>query len=180
MTRKFSVDEYHRMIRAGILDENDNVELIRGDIVLKPLKTARRCSCVDKINDRFFRLFRDRAIVSIHNPVCLSDSEPEPAVMLLKPKTDFYESGKPRAGDVLLLAEVSDTNIQCDRGTRMTLYAEAGIGEYWILNLNDDTLEVHRQPQTNGTYADIRILRRGDQMEIAALPGVIVQVAELL
>jgi Uma2 family endonuclease len=180
MSRKFSVGEYHQMIRAGILDENDNVELIRGDIVCKPPKTTRRCSCVSRINDLFFRLFRESAIVSIHNPVCLRDSELEPAVMLLKPKADFYESGKPRADDVLLLAEISDANIQCDRGERMGLFAEAGIGEYWILNLNDDTLEVYRQPQANGIFADVRILHRGDQIEIAALPGVMIQVAELL
>jgi hypothetical protein len=180
MSRKFSVAEYHQMIRAGILDENDNVELIRGDIVLKPPKTTRRCSCVDRMNDLFFRRLSRRAIISIHDPVRLHDSEPEPAVMLLRPKADFYESGKPRPPDVLLLIEVSDTSIDYDRAVKGTLYAKANIGEFWILNLNDDTLEVYRDPQADGTYRDVRILRRGDQIEIAALPGVVVQVDELL
>ncbi len=180
MRHGFSIDEYHQMIDCGILTEDDRVELIRGEITEKMPVSDRHCACVMRSNHLFTWRAGERAIVSIHNPVVLHDSEPEPDISLLRPRTDFYESAKPRAADLLLLIEVSDTTLERDRDVKRPLYAEANISEYWILNLIDDTLEVHRQPQPDGTYRDIQVLGRGKQIEIAALPGVVVAVDELL
>ncbi|HLW63818.1 MAG TPA: Uma2 family endonuclease [Gemmataceae bacterium] len=177
---RFTVAEYEQMIEFGILDENRPVELIRGEIVTKMPIGDRHAATVDRCNRIFNRKIGDRAIVRVQNPIRFPDSEPETDISLVQPHDDFYESAKPQPADVFLLLEVSDTSIEYDRDVKGPLYAQANIVEYWILNLNDDALEVYRQPQSNGTYADVRILRRGDQIEIAALPGVIVQVAELL
>src|SRR5262245_5767545 len=177
---QFSVDEYEQMIEFGILDENSRVELIRGEVIQKMPVGDRHIGCVNRCNKVFGRAIGDRTILSIQNPIRLGDSEPEPDVSLLKPRPDFYDSGKAHATDVMLVVEVADTSLEYDRDVKGPLYAEAGIVEYWILNLNDDTLEVHRGPRPDGTYADSQVLRRGQQIEIAALPGVTIRIVELL
>jgi len=177
---RFSVDDYEQMIDFGILTENDRLELIRGEVYKKMPIGDRHCSSINRVTRLMVRRTGDRAIVSIQNPVRFPDSEPEPDLSLLRPRGDFYESGKPRPADVLLLIEISDTTIDFDRDVKRQLYAEAGISEYWILNLNDDTLEVHRQPQPDGTYRDVQILHRGQQIEVQALPGVVLTVDEML
>ena len=177
---RFTVDDYEQMINFGILTENSGVELIRGEIVKKSIMSDRHCASVKRLNRFFSRGVGECAIVSVHNPVRFPDSEPEPDLSVLRPKADFCAAGKPRAADVLLLIEVSDTSLDQDRDIKRPLYAQAGIPEYWILNLIDDTLEVHRQPQPDGTYKDVQILQRGQQVEVAALPGVILTVAEML
>ena len=177
---RFSVDDYEQMIEFGVLTENDRVELIRGEIIDKMSIGDRHAATVKRLRYLLGDLVAKRATIGVQDPVRLDDSEPEPDISLLQPRSDYYASGHPRAADVLLLIEVSDTSIDLDRDVKGPLYAQSHIVEYWILNLNDDTLEVYRQPQSAGTYSDARILRRGDQIEIASLPGVIVQVAELL
>ena len=120
------------------------------------------------------------ALISIQDPIRLADSEPEPDVALLQPREDFYAARTPEPADVLLAIEVSDTSLEFDRDVKRPLYAAAGITEYWIVNLQDDCLEVYRQPQPDGTYRNVQTLRRGQQVEVAALPGVTLAVAEIL
>jgi Uma2 family endonuclease len=177
---RFSVDDYEQMIDFGILTEDDGVELIQGEIVKKMSIGDRHCARVKRMNRLFSTRVGNRAIIGIQDPIRLPDSEPEPDVSLLRPRADFYESGKPRAADVLLLTEVSDTSIDNDRDIKGPLYATAGITEFWILNLNEDVLEVYRDPQPDGTYRDVQILRRGQQIEVQALPGVVLTVDEML
>jgi len=177
---RFSVDDYEKMIEFGILTENHRVELIRGEIIDKMAIGDKHVVCVNRLNRLFIRRTGDTAIVSVQNPIRLSDSEPEPDVALWRPREDEYASGKPGPADIFLLIEVSDTTLDYDREVKRSLYAEAGIVEYWILNIPDECLEVYRQPQPDGTYRDVQTLRRGQQVEVAALPGLIVAVAEIL
>ena len=116
--------------------------------------------------------------MSTQNPVRLADSEPEPDVVL-KWSRDSAQ-GKPSPPDILLLIEVADSSLEDDREVKGPLYAENGIAEYWIVNLTDRCLEVHRGPQPGGTYSDVRTLRPGDRAEVAALAGVTVEVATVL
>jgi Uma2 family endonuclease len=177
---RFTVDEYEQMIEFGILGENNRVELIRGEVVDKMPIGDRHVACVNRLNRLLSRRVGDRAIVSIQNPVRFPDSEPEADATLLRPREDFYDSGKPRPADVLLLIEVADTSLLVDRDEKRPLYANAGIVEYWIVNLNDDNIEVHRQPRPDGTYADVQTKRRSAHLDIAALPGVTLAVDEVL
>jgi Uma2 family endonuclease len=177
---RFTVPEYDRMIDAGILKEDARVELIRGEIVAKMPIGDAHIATVNRLNRLFVRAVGDSAIVSIQNPVRLADSEPEPDVTLLRPRDDFYASGKPGAADVLLLIEVAESSLEHDRQDKAPLYAENGIVEYWIVNLVDRCLEVHRGPQPNGTYADVRTLRPDDRIESTTLGGVSVAVADLV
>ncbi len=176
----FSVDDYEQMIAFGILTENDRVELIRGEIIDKMPIGDEHCACVKRLNRLLNRAVGDRALVSVQDPVRLPDSEPEPDLALLRPREDFYASGKPRPNDVLLLIEVADTTLEYDREVKRALYAEVGIQEYWIVNLSRQALEVHRQPQPDGSYGEAQILERNHAIAMIAFPDLHFTVADLL
>ncbi|HIK33834.1 MAG TPA: Uma2 family endonuclease [Oscillatoriales cyanobacterium M59_W2019_021] len=180
LTRKFSTFQYHKMIETGILTESDRVELIRGEIVEMAAVGRRHASQVRRLNTFFSNRFRGEAIVDVQNPIELSDrSEPEPDIALLKPRADFYESRHPQPSDVFLLVEVSDTTLAADREIKIPLYAEAQIPEVWIVNLNEQCVEVYRQPQ-DSEYRDVRIFRRGESLSILAFADRAIEVDDLL
>jgi Uma2 family endonuclease len=162
------------------LTENHDVELIRGEIVPKMPKGDLHFACVKRLTALFSRLVANSALLSVQDPIVLSDSEPEPDFALLIPRADFYASGKPRPGDAYLVIDVADSSLDYDREVNGALYAENGIAEYWIVNLVDHCLEVHRQPQANGTYADVRTLRPGDTASLLLLPAVSVAVGDII
>jgi len=177
---RLTVDQYERMIQHGILTENSNVELIRGEIVLKMSKGTAHVSCMKRLAELFYDLTRQIAMSSAQDPIVLADSEPEPDYALLVRQADFYASRKPTAKDVLLLIEVADSSLEYDREIKGPLYAENGIAEYWIVNLIDNCLEVYRDPRPDGTYGDARVLRAGDSISLVRLPTVSVKVDELI
>src|SRR2546426_1442522 len=114
--RLFTVDEYHRMGEAGILHEEDRVELIDGEIIRMSPIGRRHAVCVTRANTFFIRAFADRAVVAPGNPVRLTDwTEPEPDLVVFKPRADFYAKKQPALEDVLLVVEVSDTTLSYDR-----------------------------------------------------------------
>jgi Uma2 family endonuclease len=167
--RLFTVSEYHAMVRAGVLDENDRVELIRGQIIPMAAIGSRHASCVNHLTELFILRVRPYAIVHIQNPIRLSrHSEPEPDLALLERKA-VYAARHPGPDEVLLVVEVADTTLDFDRRIKIPLYAEAGLREFWIVNLVDECLEVYRQPGPGG-YAEATTLQRGDEVQVQALP----------
>lgn len=176
---QFSVAEYEQMIDLGILTENDRVELIRGEIIEKMSIGEFHAACVRKLTRLFMSRVGDRVSVSVQNPVVMSDSEPEPDLTLLAPREDEYAGSHPGPSDILLIMEVADSSIEFDRHVKGAIYAENGVVEYWILNLFDKSLEVHRQPQPSGEYADVRVLSASDATDVAKLSGVQFSVAEM-
>jgi Uma2 family endonuclease len=177
---RWTVDDYEKMIEHGILTENHKVELIRGEVVPKMPIGDLHAACLNRVVELFFDLVGKSATRSIQNPIRLADSEPEPDFALLVRRDDFYASGKPRPADVYLVIEVADASLAYDRDVKGPLYAENGIAEYWIVNLVDRCLEVHRQPRPDGTYAEVRTLRPGDSTSLALLPTVTVAVGDLI
>jgi Uma2 family endonuclease len=177
---KYSVDDYEEMIRLGALTERDRVELIRGEIVPKIAIGPRHATCVKRFNCVLIQRTAGQAIVGIQDPVRLPDSEPEPDISLVRPPRERYRTGHPEPPDIFLIVEVSDSSLDDDRNIMRPLYAEARIQEFWIANLRDDCLEVYRDPQPDGTYRDTRVLPRTQSTDIAALPGVIIAVDEVL
>lgn len=172
---RLTVAQYDRMIDLGVLKEDDRVELVRGIIVAKMPIGDPHVATVNRLNRLFNRLTDDTVAVSIQNPIRLADSEPEPDVVLMKAR-----DGKPSPSDILLLIEVADDSLENDREVKGPLYAENGIVEYWIVNLIDNCLEVHRRPQPDGTFADGRTLRAGDVVDIVSLPGITFGVSDLI
>lgn len=178
--RRFTVAEYHQMAQAGILGEDDRVELIEGEIVEMPPIGDRHAGCVNRLNERFFRTFADVAIVAVQNPVRLDEhNEPQPDLALLHRRADFYASGHPAPPDVFLLVEVADTSAELDRRVKIPLYARNGIPEVWLIDLQQGTLTVYRDPAPDG-YRTAHELHRGDSIAPAAFPDRALAVADLL
>src|SRR5882762_3247032 len=114
--RRFTTDEYHRMGDAGVLSEDDRVELLDGEIVQMSPIGIPHASCVDRLNAFFTHRLRNRAVVRVQNPIVLdTHSEPQPDLTLLAPRRDFYSSAHPRPRDVLLAIEVMDASRSYDR-----------------------------------------------------------------
>jgi Uma2 family endonuclease len=177
---RFTVDEYHKMAEVGLLTEDDRVELIDGEVIDMAPIGELHFGHVNRFNGVFGRLFSDRAVVHIQNPVRLGlHREPQPDVVLLKPRDDYYASKMPTPDDVLLLVEIADSSLDYDRNTKVPLYAEAGIVEYWIVNLVDDLILVYRDPGPAG-YGVLRVLRRGDTIRPLSFSEVEIAVSDIL
>ena len=180
-TRRFTVAEYHRMGETGILDEDDRVELLAGEIVEMTPIGPRHASVVDRTTRLFSRVVGDGAVVRVQSPIDLgvSDSAPQPDVVLLKPRADFYVTAHPAPEAVLLLVELMDASAERDRRLKLPLYARAAIREVWLVDLGAERIEVYRQPEPDG-YRQTRLLRRGESTTIAALPDLAIRVDEIL
>lgn len=178
---RFTVDEYDRMAEVGLLTQCDRVELLDGDIVEMSPIGDRHASVVARISHVFSEHFGRRCIVWGQNPLGLRvvRSVPQPDVVLLRPRDDFYATGRPGPNDAFLVIEVMDTSAATDRGVKLPLYARAGVVEMWLVDLGADAIEVYRRPAASG-YADARVLRRGDRVTPHAFPDVTVAVDDLL
>ncbi len=157
------------MGEAGILHEDDRVELIGGEIVQMAAIGTRHFTCVNALTRLLVRAVGDEAIVSVQNPVRLDEhNEPQPDLAVIRARS--YRESLPTPEDVLLLIEVSDTTLAYDRNVKLPLYARSGIPEVWIVDLTDETIERHTEPSGND-YRHTEKVRRGETFESAALPG---------
>jgi Uma2 family endonuclease len=171
--RRFTLDEYHRMGEVGILHEDDRVELIQGDIVQMTPIGSNHAAWVAALVQRFARHLGDRAIVWPQNPVVIvPDSEPQPDVVLLRPRPDFYRHRHPRPEDVLLLVEVADASLRYDRTVKLPLYAVAAIPEVWIVDVAGGAVEIYRDPTPGGYRRADRIPPEGS-FSPAAFPDLV-------
>jgi Uma2 family endonuclease len=178
--RRFTLDEYHRMAEAGILNEDDRVELIRGEIVqINPIG-SRHASCVARLSDVLLGSLRGRAVLWPQNPLTiLPDSEPQPDVILLRYRHDFYRNALPGPADVALLIEVADSSLRYDRWLKAPLYAEAGVQEYWIVDLEGHAVEVHPNP-SGGRYQSVKRVGITGTVSPLAFPDLPLAVSTIL
>jgi len=180
--RLFSVDEYYQMAAAGILHEDDRVELIEGEIIQMAAIGSRHAGCVNRLTRWFVLHVAEQAVVTIQNPIRLNNrSEPQPDVTVLTPRPDFYAAGHPGPQDVLLVVEVADTSVGFDRGTKIPLYGRASIREAWLVDLTQDHIEVHRQPTASRRgYRDMQCYTRGMRLSLLSFPDLSLLVEDIL
>jgi len=179
--RRFSLDEYHRMGEVGIFRPDDRVELIEGEIIeMAPLGSVHAAT-VTKIVESFMRRLGDRATVRSQNPLLIQEreSEPEPDVMLLTRRADFYRGAHPVPDDVRLIIEVADSSLRYDRLTKFPLYARAGIVEAWLADTDHGRIEIHRRPTPRG-YEDVQRPNREDRFACLAFADIEMTVTDLL
>jgi Uma2 family endonuclease len=176
---RLSVDDYYRMAAAGILHGDARVELIEGEIIdMTPIGTSHG-GTVNYLNRVLTESLGRQAIIAVQNPVRLGAfSEPQPDLMVLRPRGDFYRNEHPRAGDVLLLIEVADTTLRYDREVKMPLYARHGVVEVWLADLENRRLEIFRDPAPQG-YRDIQPAAHLDRVPIQSLPDITLNLSEL-
>ena len=178
--RRFTLDEYHRMGETGILGPDDRVELIEGEIIEMSPIGSRHAGTVARIQHLFSIRLGDRAVVWSQNPLLLvhHQSEPEPDVMLLAPRADFYVARLPEPPDLRLLIEVGDSSLPYDRRTKFPLYARAGVTEAWLVDLDTGRVEIHHEPRGAG-YRDVRIPRADETFSPAAFADLALTVRDL-
>ena len=161
---KFTVEEYMRMGEAGVFPPDARVELIEGEIVDVSPIGDRHAWCVGWLTRTLTLKLQHVALVWAQNPVRLNNrSEPQPDILVLKPRDDFYKHRKPRPEDVLLLMEVSDSTLAFDKRVKVPLYARTGVPEVWIVNLVDECVETFAGP-SRGAYQKVATFSHGEKI----------------
>lgn len=177
---KFTVEQYHRMGEAGILTDDDRVELIDGDILaMSPIGSPHA-----GVNKRLIALlvatFGNRALVAAGDPIRLDDrSEPQPDFSLLRPRDDFYSAAHPTPADVHVVIEVMDSSASFDRGTKLAKYARAKLPEVWLVDIAGGRIEVYRRPGGEA-YDEKRTYARGESVAPEAFPDAALAVDAVL
>lgn len=178
--RRFTVDEYHRMVAAGVLGPDERVELLDGEVVRVSPMGSPHAACVRRLSRLLGRGAGDRAQVAVQLPLRLdAHSEPEPDVALLRPRDDDYAAAHPGPADALLVVEVGDSSVLADRDVKAPLYAHAGVGELWLVDLRAGTITRLRRP-AGDRYEDVAVLGPGATLEPQALPGLTISLDEAL
>ena len=174
-----SIDRYEKMAAAGVLTRDDRVELIEGEILeMAPIGT-RHGSAAGRLLKRFILAVGDEAIVRAENPVNLGTlSQPQPDLLLLRPRVDDYVDLRPGPQDVLLVIEVSDTTLDFDQGAKRGLYARFGIREYWVVDINDRRLIAYSDPR-DGDFCEMVVHGLEAVPAPRALPHVKIAVRDL-
>lgn len=180
LKRRFDVEDYHRMGKAGILTEDDRVELIDGEVLAMTPIGPRHNAAVDRAIRVLVTAAGDRAIVRVQGSVRLDRfHEPQPDIVLLRPQPDFYASHLPAPPDILLVIEIAESSLQYDRDVKVGIYARSGIPEYWLADLDARVVWRYSDPN-NGVYRKSVRWERGQAMAPAALPDCTIAVADLL
>lgn len=162
--RRWSVADFHRMGETGLLDPEARLELIEGDLFEMAPIGSFHAGMVGILTRLLVHGVADAGIVHVQNPIVLDDySEPQPDLVVLRPRADFYLREHPHAQDVLLLIEVSDSTVRFDRKTKLALYARHGIPEVWlVVGPKRRHVEIYRDPQPErGAYQTRFQLREG-------------------
>lgn len=178
--RRFTVDEYYRMAEAGVLHEDDRVELIDGEVISMSPIGIRHGAAVDRLNELLVLRVTPRATVKVQNPLRIDQhSEPQPDLVVARRREDFYAAGHPRPEDTLLVIEVGDSSARFDRVVKAPIYARSGVPEVWLVDLGADEVRVLRAPSDDG-YADVLVRRRGETVRPAAFPDLVLLVEDVL
>jgi Uma2 family endonuclease len=174
----FSVEEFHKLAEAGVLNEDSRVELIEGELIKMAPIGSPHAGVVEQLVYSFQKQAGDY-MVRTQNPVVLGGhSEPEPDIVLVRRRQDFYKKSHPRPEDILLIVEVAETTLEYDRKVKLPLYAEHGIAEAWLVDLTQKQLEIHLQPSADG-YRQILKPARDEVVAPAFAADVHINLAEL-
>ncbi|KIX84389.1 Uma2 family endonuclease [Thermus filiformis] len=178
MTRhRISLEEFHRMVEAGVFPEDLRLELVEGDLVEMSPIGPKHAALVRRLTARFAPLAaRGEALLSVQNPLVAGASELYPDLALLEPEPGGYASRHPEGKDALLVVEVADTSLRYDLGVKLPLYAKAGVPEVWVVDLEGQRVLVHRRPEGGG-YREVEALGPGARLSFL---GVEIPTEELL
>jgi Uma2 family endonuclease len=178
--RLWNVEEYQRMVETGILTRGDHVELIHGEVVQMTPMGRRHSAAVAALHALFVTRLGERVVIWSQGSLPLPPgSMPEPDLLVLGPRADFYREADVRADDVLLLVEVAEISLRYDRHVKAPLYAAAGIRENWIVDVDGGAVETYRAPSPEGYRQSQRFLR-GSPFSPVAFPDLILSIADIL
>jgi Uma2 family endonuclease len=176
---QISIERYQKMVAAGVLTKYDRVELIEGEIIDMAPIGKLHTAIASQLHELFATKLGGQANVVSGGPLNLGDfSEPQPDVMLLKRRENFYRDKLPEAADALLVVEVSESSLAHDLGAKLRLYARYNVIEYWVVNVLSQRVFVHRQPKGD-RYLDVAELHDADPLAPLAFADVKIEVRAL-
>ena len=172
---RLDVDAYHRMGEAGILGENDRVELLDGELIDMAPIGQDHASIVSRLGHALYAACVGRAVVWPQNPVRLDrSSEPQSDLAVLRSRDDFYARGEPPGpADILLLVEVASSSLRFDETVKLPLYARAGVAEVWIVDVQRGVVDVYRTP-FGDAYRERVTHHPGERVALRLAPEIIV------
>ncbi|MEY2985269.1 MAG: hypothetical protein RLZZ568_1886 [Cyanobacteriota bacterium] len=180
LTHKFTVEQYHQLSEKNVLSPESRVELIQGEVLDMSPIGIRHGTTVKRLNAFFAVQLSQKAIVSVQDPIQINNySEPQPDLALLKFQPDFYGDRLPRAEDVLLIIEVADSSYAYDRQIKLPLYAQSGIPEVWLVDLNRQRLEQFTQPQ-GSDYGQVTQLNKDQRACCEGFPELCLDLTTIL
>ncbi len=179
--KKFTRSEVYQMLEAGVF-AGRRFELIHGDVIDKMGQSARHSYSITRLAGLLCRRFEPELVrvqlpIELHREDC-EYSEPEPDVVLLTQTSSAYRERQPRGDEVALVVEVADTSLRGDLTIKRDLYARAAVPEYWILDVVNKRLTVHRKP-AHGAYAEVVALGLGDTVPLPTRTGDVISLTEL-
>jgi len=174
---KWTVEDYHQMIAAGILCDRQ-VELLDGEIIEMSPEGPPHKFYAETLSDYLRSRLINKALIREAGPITLADSEPEPDIAVIQLPRERYRDRHPSSEDIFWLVEISDSSLTKDLELKRQIYAAAGIPEYWVIDLRGKQLTVFRSPE-QGDYSFKREVRQGSLTSLA-FPGVEVSVDQLL
>lgn len=176
---RITTNRYQMMVATGVLTKYDRIELIEGDMVdMAPIGT-KHSAITSRLHELFVLAVSHSATVVSGGPVNLGEySEPQPDLMLLKRRADFYSSKIPEAADVLLLIEVSDSSLAFDQSVKLNLYARYGVSEYWVIDVEGGCIATYRDPTATGYARKLKFAAAGS-VAPQAFPDVKIAVGEI-
>lgn len=175
-----TVDFYLQMLEQGILQEDDRVELLNGELFDMSPVGSSHAAIVDRLNFRLSQAAGASSIVRVQSPIRLSNyAMPEPDIALLRPRADFYAGAHPGPEDVRLIVDVSGSSLAHDTERKLPAYGAAGIPEVWIVNLNENVIDRHTTPMSHGYRLRERLVP-GDQFAPNCLPDAAFAVSDIL
>ncbi len=170
LRKKFTLADFEQMVETGIIKDEDRVELIEGEIIDMGKIGSKHAAYTDRLNDLLRDKLGKKILIRVQNPVKLNVySQPQPDIALVKRREDYYEKEHPQPKDIFLLIEVSDSTLETDREIKIPLYAKHGILETWIINCNNQSLEVYRHPTPNN-YQQKLTLFSGEKISCLSFP----------
>lgn len=182
--KRFTIAEYHRLAELGFLNEDDRVELIKGEIIQMAAKGTSHSVCETRLERELFKLVGERATLRGQQPIVIPpDSEPEPDRAIVRNLSDDYLSAHPSPEDVLLLIDIADSTLKDDQEVKLPLYAEAGISNYWIFNLVENRLETYSEPYQDlqGKFGSRRnlIFLPNESVNLPCFPDLILDLSKV-
>lgn len=169
--RKLTVSDFLAMGEAGLFAPDERVELLDGEVYTMSPPSSQHAGLVKRLTKLLEGAFGDRAVLSVQDPLILDDYRlTEPDLALLKPSTSFYTERHPQAEDTLLVVEVSRSSLNFDKTEKLPRYAEAGVPEVWIVDLDAQLLEVYREP-TGRSYRQRILFYPGEEVTPSAFAG---------
>jgi Uma2 family endonuclease len=176
---RLSVDDYYRMAEVGVLAHDARVELIEGEIIDMPPIGSRHYSAVGMLDRALQRAVQDQALVIAQSPLRLGPhNEPEPDLVVLKPRADNYAKGIPSGMDCFLVIEVADSTLSYDVRVKAPLYAKHSVPEYWVVDLNKKQLRRFAAPK-DGVWTDVSTVTTPGPVALPGLDGVTVDLSDV-